>query len=827
MISHSAPLIFALWACFLGFLGPALWAQVPPDAARQEAPAVVRKSLPARAAQATPIIDGRLSDSIWQQGQLPPAEGFVTRFPSFGEPIPDAFRTRVRVFYTAEGLYIGAEMLDPQPDSILTQFTERDIYDENNDWFGVALNPFRDGLNDFNFWITAAGTIAESRTTADGEVLGWNTIWSAAAHRHDSGWSCEMRIPYVALRFPAEGSQDWGLNFTRSVRRHRVRYSWNLVDPNSGYREEFQTGLLHGVQMPNAPLRLSLLPFVQTQVNRFEGENSFNFNAGLDLKYGVNESFTLDMTLIPDFSQVAVDEQFVNLSPFENRFEETRQFFTEGTELFTIGNLFYSRRIGGTPKNITNVNLQDTGVVEVQAEFTRLLNATKFSGRTDGNLGIGVLNAVTAASYSTLTDAAGNEERLLTEPLTNYNVLVLDQRFKDNSSVSLINTNTLRQGGSADANVVGLLTSVNLADARYRIDAAVKRSDRFLEGGASAQTGHQVELRLGDVSGRWRWAILQDLRTEDYEINDLGFLARNNQVRTYAELGYQTFRPSGKLNRQEHQIFGARSNLMSNGRFEDFFLAWRSFWLYRNFFAWGFTANARPINTYNYFEPRRAGFRFELPPRYSLSSFISTDYRKPLAWDIRGSVETVPQFNSRSYSLELAPRWRWGDHFFTVLSSEYRHTHNDVGFADTSALAPVFGSRELRAVTNSLTGRYVFNPRTTLALSLRHLWTGLRYTERYLLLPEGQLEANDGALPENLNFNNLNLDLRLSWWFAPASEITLLYRHIVAASGSTFVGSYGANFEDLFSLPAQSNLSLRVSYFLDYQQSVKPRLDRG
>ncbi|MDZ7846411.1 MAG: DUF5916 domain-containing protein [Owenweeksia sp.] len=70
----------------------------------------------------------------------------------------------------------------------------------------------------------------------------------------------------------------------------------------------------------------------------------------MDLKYGINESFTLDMTLIPDFGQVALDQQFVNFSPFENRFDENRQFFTEGTELFSIGDIFYSRRIGGTQK---------------------------------------------------------------------------------------------------------------------------------------------------------------------------------------------------------------------------------------------------------------------------------------------------------------------------------------------------------------------------------------------------------------------------------------------------------------------------------------------
>ena len=99
------------------------------------------------------------------------------------------------------------------------------------------------------------------------------------------------------------------------------------------------------------------MPYVSSYVDDFNGKTTYDINAGLDLKYGINESFTLDATLIPDFGQVAYDEQFRNLRPFESQFDENRQFLTEGTELFNIGNLLYTRRIGGAPKNIQGVNL--------------------------------------------------------------------------------------------------------------------------------------------------------------------------------------------------------------------------------------------------------------------------------------------------------------------------------------------------------------------------------------------------------------------------------------------------------------------------------------
>jgi hypothetical protein len=113
----------------------------------------------------------------------------------------------------------------------------------------------------------------------------------------------------------------------------------------------------------------------------------------MDIKYGISQSFTLDMTLVPDFGQIRSDNQVLNLSPFEVRFNENRQFFTEGTELFNKGNLFYSRRIGSNPAFIANVSSQllPGETIRENPSESKLLNATKISGRSDNGLGIGFL----------------------------------------------------------------------------------------------------------------------------------------------------------------------------------------------------------------------------------------------------------------------------------------------------------------------------------------------------------------------------------------------------------------------------------------------------
>ncbi|NJE06863.1 hypothetical protein E3E36_12115, partial [Thermococcus sp. M36] len=132
-----------------------------------------------------------------------------------------------------------------------------------------------------------------------------------------------------------------------------------------------QEGFLNSIENIKPPVRLSFSPYVSTYANHYPYNNSIqnnwsnSVNGGMDVKYGINQSFTLDMTLIPDFGQVQSDNQVLNLSPFEVKYNENRSFFTEGTELFNKGNLFYSRRIGGTPLHYNDVynNLSATDTV--------------------------------------------------------------------------------------------------------------------------------------------------------------------------------------------------------------------------------------------------------------------------------------------------------------------------------------------------------------------------------------------------------------------------------------------------------------------------------
>lgn len=774
-----------------------------------------KKSLPAVKTKTDFKIDGVLDDSAWTKAAV--GKNFRMLLPGNGDTIPKAFKTEMRVLYSDEALYLGITMHDPHPDSILTQLTERDVYNENTDYVLVRINPFNDGLNDFNFAVTAAGTQADSRTTLNGDDPSLNSIWHSAVKMTEFGWVCEIEIPYISLRFPENTKQDWGLNMIRSIRRNRTQYSWNFIDRGSGYSAEFQAGVLKGVQDIDPPVRLSFMPYVSAYADDFKNESTYDFNAGLDLKYGVNQSFTLDMTLIPDFGQVAFDNQFLNLSPFENEFQENRQFFTEGTELFNIGNIFYSRRIGGTPKNITNQNLNDSSVSEVRTEFTRLLNATKISGRTQGNLGIGFLNAITDNSYSESSNSDGSKNRNLLEPLTNYNVLVLDQRFNRNSSVSFVNTNVLRNGEYLDANVAALLASVFSNSGQFKFDVSVKRSDRVAEN--FNQTGYESALRFGDVDGHWRWATNQSVSTDDYNPRDLGFLTRNNQIRNYSEIEYLTFKPKGWFNRTSYSLYSIVSSLYLPQRFEQFTLGFNTFFLLRDFTGTGIRLRTQPIESYDFFEPRMTGSFFIKPANGQISYFISTDYRKPLALDLDFDYNRTPDFERDYFNLNIEPRVRLGDHFFMIPQVTFEYTYNDYGFAGIKNDFSIIGRRNVENLTALIEGRYVFNPVSTLSIRLRQFWGKVSYEELFQLQPNGRLAQIDLPNTFDINFNTLNLDLRYSWWFAPASEMTLLYRVAIAESGRLPDVNFQNNLDQVLNAPVQNNFSIRLNYFLDYNRT--------
>ncbi|MGV3539191.1 MAG: DUF5916 domain-containing protein [Rufibacter sp.] len=800
------------------------------------------KELQAVRTNTPPTLDGLPTEDIWQQAA--PATGFTQNEPVNGAPSKQ--RTEVRILYDDEAIYVGAMLYDTAPDSILTQLSQRDGGQVNTDMFGVYFDTYLDRQNAFGFEVSAAGVQTDFRSTSNGEDMAWNAVWESVVARHPEGWSVEFKIPYSAIRFPKKDVQAWGLNFWRSTRRYRESAFWNYVDSSvQGWINQF--GTLQGVKGLEAPLRLSLMPYLSGYADHFPTDEpgkkdlKTTINGGMDIKYGINDAFTLDMTLVPDFGQTQSDAQVLNLSPFEVRFNENRQFFTEGTELFNKAGLFYSRRIGSQPINYGNLvydesyygQKNEVTVVE-NPEKTSLVNATKISGRTNKGLGIGLFNAITRNTFATLRSQRNGEEfKILTDPVTNYNVLVLDQSLPNSSYVTLTNTNVTRGRGFYNANVTGLMTRLRNKKNSYTLNLTGNLSQRYNKGEVPAGTdkielGHAYYANFGKTSGNFQFTVSHSSESNTYDINDLGYLSNNNVVENEANIRYNIYKPFWKLNNMYNALGVEHRMLYKPFSFSRIVYYLETNATTRKFTSFGYTLAWLPMSNFDFFEPRSyqngvPNRKFRDPAGAEVNGYYSTDYRKKFALDINGGFYHSPEYDQLNTWAGFSPRMRVNDKLQLVYNVNYSRDLRDYGYAGHGQQDSIFfGNRTVHTVNNTLTGTYIFNARTALNLNMRHYWSSATFHEYFLLQHDGNL-TNLEYVPaspsaDDRNFNAFNIDLVYSWRFAPGSEVSVVWKNAIYDSLIPDQNNYFMNLRNTLQAKQLNSFSVKILYYLDYQE---------
>ncbi|MEL0642775.1 DUF5916 domain-containing protein [Olleya sp. Ti.3.14] len=776
-------------------------------------------------------IDGVLDDTAWKDAQI--ATNFTEFKPDVGDTAAANKTTKVRMTYDDSGIYVSAYCYD-NPDDIMRQFTQRDNFGQS-DFFGLIFNPNNDAQNNTEFFVFSSGTQADAVESPNyGEDFGWNAVWESSVQIVDDGWIVEIKIPYRALRFTQQEDPTWGIQFHRHYRKTREQMTWNPIDVTKGniglYNAE-----LKGIKNITPPTRLSFFPYASGLVSTFDGETESDFAAGLDIKYGITENITLDATLIPDFSQAGFDDVQLNLGPFEQQFAEQRQFFTEGVDLFSKGNLFYSRRIGDRPSG--RLILDDNETIDEYPEKVQLLNAVKVSGRTKNGLGIGFFNAITKKTEVDITNVdSGAKRSQIVEPLANYNIMVLDQQFNKNSSVTLINTNVTRDGDFRDANVTGLLLDLVNKKNTYGAIAEVKMST--FNDVPDTENGYTARLGVGKNSGKIRYSVTYDYADENYDINDLGILFRNNYSNYNAEISYRTFEPTKNFN---NTYFGTWLNYNQLANPNTFTGANTGF----NFDAQTKTLHNLGINgnwnfgkQYDYFEPRNGFDSYFVTENYAqFNMYISSNYNLFFALDAnlgyaRFFNDDRKNFNNIWFGLN--PRFKFNDKFLMVLGFDYDNYTADRGYVNGQGVNDeiIFGQRDRIDMTASISGSYNFNSFNALTLSFRNYLSTVTYDDSmYTLQSDGSLNRSDIYTKDNIssdsdfdpdiNFNTWNLDLSYTWQFAPGSQLTALYRNQIFNFSNNSEAGFFDSTEDLFKQEQRNTFSLRMVYFIDYNDLKK------
>ena len=778
-----------------------------------------------------PKIDGIIDDQQWKG--LNAATDFERWMPNNGSKEKKGYENYIYMGYDDNAVYIAAKFNDPNPSLIAREFSQRDnIWDVNADSFFMNINTNDDHVSDQGFQITSAGTLGDSFTSGEFSDKDWNfdTVFEGKVTIDDNGWNLEMRIPYSALRFPSTKIQSWGIQFARIMKEFGELYTWNYVDQKTAnYRESH--GLLTGIKDISPPTRLFFYPYAQSSVDLNKNNKPLiGYSAGMDLKYGINNSFTLDATLIPDFGQVAFDEKELNLSPFEQQFDENRAFFTEGATLFKKadsrgfmgGNFFYSRRIGDEisfdEEDILNAN-------EKILSYDRkadLLNSIKLTGTTNSGLSIGFTNSITDNAYASIENSLTGEIR--SEKIastTNYNLISLSQQIlNDYSTISFLNANVNRSGNFKNSNNSAFVFNLFDNKRKFNIKGKVYQSNSPV---FSETKGFRGTLDFDKLTGNLRYGFGWRGVDANYYQNDLGYYNNINDQRIYGKVSYMTFNPTDLYEKLEAYLYVSESS-----RFYPK-IKKSSGWRLGGEITSPKLEEIKLVIDYdsknkNFDEPRSKNSFINEPAKYEFQLQYKSDTRKKIQYSlgIEHSYAVEELFDEKKNNIEINSGigFRLSNNLNLDYEIKNEINHDDIGYVYKENENIYFGKRDVKAIENNLTLNYNFDSYKSLNLRFRQFWSSAKYDESFFLLnSKGERIVSDKSIIENdpnRNFNLWNLDLSYNWEFLPGSKLTLLYRNNIFNEDNLSGISYYSSTKELFQNPIDHQVSLRINYFLDY-----------
>jgi len=510
-----------LFVC--GLLFPALAAA---DGALQLSSPDGRRLVGAVEARAPMTIDGALDEEAWRTAQ--PAGAFVQAEPHEGEPASEL--TEVRIAYDRDALYIGVVCHETPPAVLVVNDIRKDFGTGEQDSFELILDTFADRRNGFVFVVNPAGAKSDTQIANEGRDVNtnWDAVWNVATTRSENGWTAEIRIPFKTLRFERGADRIWGVNFSRHIRRKNEVDYWSPVPRVYNLYRASMAGTLGGLPDASQGRNLRVKPWIAADVTRGLAGDDFDrdAHAGLDVKYGVTPSLTLDVTVKPDFAQAEADEQQVNLTQFSLFFPEKREFFLENSGMFYFGDipresrlgnarfappeeemlLFFSRRIGLTDKG----------------EEIPIAAGGRLTGRV-GRTGVGLMTIQT----QDVPGRAGD----------NYTVLRGRRDILRNSDVGAIFLSRQSAGASSDRNQVAGV------DANFRFVRALSLNGFLSRSWTPGVDGGEM---AGKGSVVWNDNFLHTqyslLSVGDNFRDDIGFIKRRGIRKHFADFGIR-FRP--------------------------------------------------------------------------------------------------------------------------------------------------------------------------------------------------------------------------------------------------------------------------------------------
>jgi hypothetical protein len=766
----------------------------------------------------SPKIDGKLDEKVWENAFT--FSDFKQYSPFNGEAPKQ--KTELKVLYDDKGIYFGAIMYDKNADSISRTLSQRDIgLNDNADYIAITLGPFNDGINMNMFVVSAAGVQSDIKSSSSGDDMSWNAIWKSEVKHNDSGWIAEVMIPFSELRFSKAEEQTWAFNLYRKINRYKEWSSLSYVD-NKIDGHSNQAGELSGLKNLKPSLRLSFTPYMSVLAEYDSDSKNWTrgIRGGLDLRYGITESFTLDMMLIPDFSQIQTDDKILNLSPFEVYYQDNRAFFNEGIELFSKGRLYYSKRIGGMPRSYWDVeeNLLDNETIVENPLETQIINASKITGRTKGGLGIGVFNAMTSKTFAHIVDTlSGAEREFVSQPFTNYNMFVFDQSLKNNSHFSVVNANVTIPDEKYSSNVSAVDFKFRNKSQTYQVRGVAGLSQVY-KSDAENEYGFSYDIDIEKTAGIFQFGISQEITNETYNPNDMGFLSFNNFVRNRVFFRHKILKPYGKFVDYNTFFSATLQNRFKPSDFMYLSISLETFLTFQNYWSFGYFVGGNPVESNDFYEPRLENRVFVKPTNYYAGIYFGSDNRKKFYFStVLRHWASISEYNQDLKRIEFNPTLRIGDKFKVGINSDIERANNSIGYVSDNETDIYFGKRIRKTISNAINTEHSFNDKMRITLRIRHYLSSVEYDQFYSLNQDGTLsQYDDYKENKDISFNTFNMDMVFNWRFAPGSDIILVWKDAIYSEYEEIKPKYIDNVNTTFSSPIFNHFSLKVLYYLDY-----------
>ena len=811
-------------------------------------------------ADVAPVIDGTDADQVWTS--TPVISAFKEWRPTEGKE--SRFKTEAKIAYDASNLYVFVRAFDPHPDSIIKLLERRDSF-TSSDMIWLFIDSYHDRRTGYEFGVNAVGVKTDAAMYNDGnEDFAWDGVWDVATRIDSLGWTAEYRIPLSQMRYSRDRTHTFGIVIDRDIYRYSERESWPLIRQSKpGFVSQF--GTLHGLDDLEAPRRLEAIPYVVTKNATEILNNAFkqrsSVAAGGDVKYRIAPNLTLDATINPDFGQVEADPAVLNLSAYESFFDERRPFFVAGRGLFRFDvncsavncsgeGLYYSRRIGRTPE-LAGI-YGDT----VPLQPITIIGAAKMIGRLPGGLTLGVLDAVTQREKN-----AGDTTY---DPATNFAVVRATQDFRQgNSTIGAMVTGVNRRLDQWSSPYLASSAYAGAVDFRHRFFKnsyevsgsfdqsrvqgsrstllGIQRSgvhnyqrpdaDLPLDSSRTTLGGNAEEFKFGKISGQHlNFETAYQRRSPGFEINDLGFLRRADQV------SWNTW--AGLFDRKQ-RLFYNRFQLNNN---------WWQYWttdglpleaayntnMHINFKNnWGLHTGGTVGQLGKVYDDRasRGGPAVRQDRYVAPWLFIVGDDRRSIVPFM--GVNYFRGDDGRSSSWNLSPEidYKVLGKFSSALSFNWSHNITDAQFYGrfTDAGGQHYTFAHLDQHTTSLTARlnYTFTPDISLQTYLQPFVSKGTYsnvrqlsaTPRADEYDDRYAQYNNPAVtsdPGGFNFKQLQSNVVFRWEYKPGSTLFAVWNSgrqgfLPREGTENFRGDVG----NLFDLHPANTFLVKVSYWLN------------